>query len=149
MKRTYSQMCRTDKYSQYSSFTWSVWLIGLVFVYEQGGCGFEFSCSHLNFRFFTCLKQGVSRHSGNYRVWIHSETITWNNKNMIMHRIYKYSRHSSVSWPVWLNGLVFVYRSVLTAQLSHLAKWLSVCLRTKWLWVRVLLQPQKFLFSHI
>ena len=35
------------------------------------------------------------------------------------------------------------YREVLTTQLSHLvsfAEWLSVGLRTKWLWVRVPLQ---------
>ena len=123
MKRTYSQMRRTDNYSQYSSITSSVWLIGLVFVYEQSGCGFEFSCSHLNFRFFTCLKQGVSRHSGNYRVWFTLKRFLEMTRTYTrMHRIYKYSRHSSISCPVWLNGLVFVYRSVFTAQLSHLAK---------------------------
>ena len=31
-------------------------------VYELSGCGFESSCSHITF------KQGVPRHSGNYRV---------------------------------------------------------------------------------
>ena len=35
------------------------------------------SCSHLNFRFCTCFEQGVPSHSGNYRVWIHSETRKW------------------------------------------------------------------------
>ena len=39
-------------------------------------------CSHLNFRFRTCFVQGVPWHSGNYRVWIHSETCTWHDKNM-------------------------------------------------------------------
>ena len=34
------------------------------------------SCNHLNFRFRACLEQGVPWHSGNYRVWIHSETRT-------------------------------------------------------------------------
>ena len=29
---------------------------------------------------------------------------------------------------------------VLTRTLNHLAKWLTVCLRTKWFWVRVQLQ---------
>ena len=47
MTRTYSQMHRTDKYSQHSSITWSVWLNGGVFVYELSGCGFESSCTHL------------------------------------------------------------------------------------------------------
>ena len=48
-----------------------------VFVYELRGSGFESNCSHLNFRFRACFKQGVLWHSGNYRVWIHSETPTW------------------------------------------------------------------------
>ena len=39
-----------------------IWLVGLngqVFVYELSGCGFESSCSHLNFRFRACFEQGV------------------------------------------------------------------------------------------
>ena len=80
--RTYSQMHHTDKYSQHSSITWSVWLNGWVFVYELSGCGFESSCSHLNFRFCACFEQGVPWHSGNCRVWIHSETRTWHDKNI-------------------------------------------------------------------
>ena len=54
---------------------------GWVFSYELSGCRFKSSCSHLNFRFCTCFKQGVPWHSGNYRVWIHSETCTWHDKN--------------------------------------------------------------------
>ena len=46
MISTYSQMHRTDKYSQHSSVIWPVWLNGWVFVYELSGCGFESSCSH-------------------------------------------------------------------------------------------------------
>ena len=61
---------------------WPVWPNGWVFVYELSGSGFESSCSHLNFRFCTCLKQGVHWHSGNYREWIHSETRTWHDKNI-------------------------------------------------------------------
>ena len=43
-------------------------------------------------------------------MWIHSET----RSDMIRrysqtHRTDKYSQHSSVIWPVWLNGWVFVY----------------------------------------
>ena len=48
MTRTYSQMHRTDKYSEHSSIIWPVWLNGWVFVYELSGCGSESSCSHLN-----------------------------------------------------------------------------------------------------
>ena len=57
-------------------------LNGWVFVYELSGCGFESSCSHLNFRFRACFEQGVPWHSGNYIVWIHSEMHTWHDKNM-------------------------------------------------------------------
>ena len=47
MTRIYSQMHRTDKYSQHSSIIWTVWLNGWVFVYELSGCVFESSWSHL------------------------------------------------------------------------------------------------------
>ena len=53
-----------------------------MFVYELSGCGFASSCSNLNFRFRACFEQGVPWHSGNYRVWIHSETRTWHDKNI-------------------------------------------------------------------
>ena len=42
----------------------------------------ESSCSHLNFRLRPCFEQGVSWHSGNYRVWIHSEMRAWHDKNL-------------------------------------------------------------------
>ena len=80
--RTCNQMQRTDKYSQHSSIIWPVWLNGWVFLYELSGCGFESSCSHLNFRFHACFKQGVPWHSRNYGAWIHSETHTWHDKNI-------------------------------------------------------------------
>ena len=53
-----------------------------MFVCELNGCGFESSWSHLNFKFRTCFEQGVPWYSGNYRVWIHSETCTWHDKNI-------------------------------------------------------------------
>ena len=53
-----------------------------MFVYELSGCGFESSCSHLNFRFHACFEQGIYWHSGKYGVWIHSETRTWHDKNI-------------------------------------------------------------------
>ena len=82
MTRTYSRIQYTDKYSQHSSISWPVWLNGWVFVYELSGCGFESSCSHLNTRSRTCFEQGVPWHSGNCRVWIHSETRTWHGKDI-------------------------------------------------------------------
>ena len=58
------------------------WLNDWVFVCELCGCGFEPRYYRLNFRYRTCFEQGVPWHSGNYRVWIHSETCTWHDKNI-------------------------------------------------------------------
>ena len=61
----------------------------------------------------SCL---VPWHLGNYREWTHSEMSTWCDKNIRSNAPYK---------------------EVLTTQISHLAswaKWLSVRLRTRWLW---------------
>ena len=38
--------------------------------------------SHLHFGFHACFKQGVPWHSGNYRVWIHSEMCMWHDENI-------------------------------------------------------------------
>ena len=52
MTITYSQMHRTDKYSQHSSIIRLVWLNSWVFVHELSGCGFESGCCHL---YWTCF----------------------------------------------------------------------------------------------
>ena len=51
----------TDKYRtlRYKDRNWPVWSNGCVVVYELSGSGFDSSCSHLNFRFRACFKQGV------------------------------------------------------------------------------------------
>ena len=67
-----------------------IWLNGWVFVYELSGCGFESSCSHLNFRFRACFEQGVPWHSDNYIVWIHSETRMWHDKNIQLRQYWSY-----------------------------------------------------------
>ena len=51
MTKTYSQIHRTDKYSQRSSIIWSVWLNGWVFIYELSDCRFKSSCSDLDYFF--------------------------------------------------------------------------------------------------
>ena len=97
-------------------------LNGWVFIYKLSGCGFESRCSHLKFRYRTCLEQGCHQHSVNFRVWIHSKLRTWHDKN------------------IQSNAL---YRQVLSPQLNHLGqfcKWLIVRSQTKWLWVRVPLE---------
>ena len=84
-----SQMYCTYKYSQHSSVIWLVWLNGWVFIYKLSGCGFESCCSHISFRYCTCLEQGVSWDSGEYRVLIHSETHMWHDKNIQSNALYR------------------------------------------------------------
>ena len=73
---------RTSKFVNEHSTIWPNWLTDWVFIYKVNPFGFESSCSHLNFRFRACFEQGVPWHSGNYKVWIHSETRTWHDKNI-------------------------------------------------------------------
>ena len=95
MRRTYSQIHRKDKYSELSSIIWPVWLSGWVFIYEQSGCGFESSWSHLNFRFGAFSEKELHWHSGNYRMLIHSETHTWHDKKHLVKCTLQISAHNS------------------------------------------------------
>ena len=109
MTRIYSQMHRTGKYSEHSSSIWPVWPNGWVFVQELSGSGFESRSSHFTFRFRACFEQGVPWHSGKYRVCIQYETRTWYAKTYSQRQCAnKYSEESSIIWPVWPNGWVFV-----------------------------------------
>ena len=65
-----------------------IWLNGWLFVGELSGCGFEFRCCHLNFRYRACFEQGVSWHLG---VWIHYETRTSHNKSIPLFSIVTYN----------------------------------------------------------
>ena len=107
MIRTYSQMHRTDKYSQQSSIIWPVWRNGWVFVYKLNGFRFESRCSHLNFRFCACFEKGVPWHSGNYWEWIHSETRTWHDKKIQLN-----------TWCV-----VICFRKITTTIFAHYNPW--------------------------
>ena len=110
MIRTYNQMHRKDMYSQQNSIIWSVWLYGWVFLYEPSGCGFESSCSSLNFRFTACIEEVVPWYSGIYRVWIHSVTRSWHYKNMLLNNLKdRYSQNNSMIRLFWLNDWRFVY----------------------------------------
>ena len=125
MIKTNSQMHRTDKYSLLRWIISSVWSNGSMFVYELCGCGLKTRCSDLNFEYPPCFEQGTSWLSNKYRVWIHSEMRTWHNNNI----------QSNAP-----------YICVLATQVNHLvslAKWLSVLLQTKWLWVPVFFQSLK------
>ena len=103
MTRTYNQMYRRDKYSQHSSITWPVWQNGLVFVYRLSGSGCDSRCSHLKFRFRACFEQGVPWHSGNYGVWIHSETRAWHDKNIqSSHIVFLIKKRRSADAQYWI-----------------------------------------------
>ena len=125
-------MIRTsDKYSEHSSVIRSVQPNGWVLVSELIGSGFGWSCSHLSFTLRTCSEQGVPRHLGNYRVYIHSETRLWHNKNILS---------------------IELYRWIIRTQLIHLvslAKWLSILLWTKWFLVQVQLQSLKLHIARL
>ena len=59
MRRRYSQMPHTDKYSKHRSIFRPVCANGLLFTYKLSASGFESSCSQLNLRFRACLEQVV------------------------------------------------------------------------------------------
>ena len=100
----------TDKYWQYRSIIWPVLVNGWVLVFELSGCGFESSCIHLNFRFRSCFDLEFPWYSGNYQVWIHSETHTWHDKKYSqMHHTDKYWEYRPIIWLLWLNGWLFAY----------------------------------------
>ena len=71
---------------QFQSLEHQIWLsVGpnaWVFIYELRGSGFESSCSRINLRVHACVEERTLWHWSNYRVWIHSETRTWHDKNI-------------------------------------------------------------------
>ena len=69
MKRAYSLLHHTHKYSKHSSIIWTVLPNGSVFLYEISGSVFLYE---------TCS----SWHSVNYRGWIYSEMHAWHDKNI-------------------------------------------------------------------
>ena len=56
----YSQMRRTDKYSQHTSIIWPVWLNGSVFVYKLSSSGFQSRCSHVRLNSFAGARYFVN-----------------------------------------------------------------------------------------
>ena len=83
--------------------SWARWLSVRLWT----NCGLESGCSHLNLRLRTCFKQGVPLHSGHYRVWIHSVTCTWDEKNILSNAPYRNVLASQLNYFVsldkWLN----------------------------------------------
>ena len=84
-----------------------------MLVYEPSGCWFEYRCCHLNFKYRVCLDFLEIQPTIESRFTLkclRDIIITYNQ----IHRTDKYSQPSSIIWPIWLNGWVFVN------------KWLSV-----------------------
>ena len=120
----------TVQISTHNTIIWLVWLNGLLLVYEQSGCGFASSCSHLNFRFRACFEQGIPWHSDSYRMWIHSGTRTWYDKNIqsinyilslffdIFNFIFKYLSNAKLSF--WL--VDFLHTNLKRENLSYVLK---------------------------
>ena len=106
--------------------TQPVWLNGWVFVYDLSGCGFESSCSHLNLRFRNCFEQGVPWHSGNYRMWIHSETRTLHDKNIQSKHWICWNIKTTVffrSPAIWIADISLFHCSDINAFLIDYAWW--------------------------
>ena len=80
-----------------------------MFIYKPRGCGFN----HINYRFCACSEEEVPWHSGNYRVWIHSETRTWHDKNI-------QSVRSCVFWLRFLQIAIIMFKILLSL---FLASW--------------------------
>ena len=106
---TNSQTLRSNKYSQDNLVIWPARLNFWFCIYELSGCGFESRCCHLNFRYGTCFEQEFLDIQATIKCGftlkrVRDMTRTYSQ----MHRTDKYSEHSSIIWPVWLNGWVFV-----------------------------------------
>ena len=94
----------------------------LKYFFFKSGIGIGTVNLLYSFRYRACFDQGVPWHSSKYIVWIYSERCTWHDKNNSqMHCTDKNS-------------------------FGRFVKWLSVRLRTKWLWIWVPLQSGKLSF---
>ena len=97
--------------TRFSSNIWSVWLNAWLFVYELSGCEFESCCSYWNFKYRVCFEQGVfdieTTIEGSFTLKLVPDMI-WTYSQM--HHTDKCSQYSSINWPLWLNGCVFVYK---------------------------------------
>ena len=103
-------MHHTDKYSQHRSTIWLVWLNGWITRFKPSV--FWISLLSLKLQIWHLLR---ARSSLAFRQAIECGFILNLVGDMIitysqMHHIDRYSQHSSVIWPVWVNGWVFNYK---------------------------------------
>ena len=101
----YSQMYRTEKYSQRSSIVLPVWLNGWVFVYELSGYRFEITLLSIKLQIWGLLQASgpltfrKATECGFTLKLVRDMIIRYSQ----MHRADKFSQHSSIIWPVWLS----------------------------------------------
>ena len=124
MITTYNQMHHTSKHSKHNSINCPVRQNGWVFLCKISGSGLESCCSHLKFRYRVYFEKGVLDIQETRECGFTLKCV----RNMIQ----RYSRLQRADKNFYLTSLV---------------KWLSVCLQTKLLWVRVPLQSLKFQIS--
>ena len=104
-----------------------------MFVYELSGCGFESSCTHLNFIFAPALSKKFLDIQATIECGFSLKCVRdLIRKYSQMHGPEKYSQHSSIIWPVWLNDSVFVYELSgcgFESSCSHLSFRLRACFK--------------------
>ena len=109
---TYSQMHRTDTYSQHNLIILPVWLNSWVFVYQLSGCGFENPVAVtqtsdiapvLRKQFLDIQATIECRFPLKH---VHDMIVTYSQ----MYHTYKYSQQSCIILPAWLNGWRFVHK---------------------------------------
>ena len=105
-----------------------------MFLYELSLSEFKSSSSHLNVRFRAWFEQGVPWHSGNYRVWIYSETCTWHDKNVqslekVVKSVQKTHQNDVSSVSIVDFEQVNVGReiiSLMSSKVTHICLWMNV-----------------------
>ena len=103
--RTWSQMHRTDKYSQYSSIIWPAWLNGWVLIYKLSGSAVTKTSDIPLVSSNKFLGIQVTIECGFTLKRICDIIRTYSQ----IHCTDKHFQHSSIIWPVSLNGWVFAY----------------------------------------
>ena len=107
MIKTYSQIHSTDKYSQHSSTILPVCLNGWVFACELSGSGFDLLWSY--FRYHAIWSKEFLEIQATVECRFTLRYVSDMIRNCTqMHCTNKHPQHSSIIWPVWLNGWVFV-----------------------------------------
>ena len=94
-------------------------LNGWAFVYKLSGFAIDSCCSYLNFRYCTCFEYGAPCHSGNYRVYIHSKTRMWHDKNIQLHSYRSTLFYKSISFAVELRHLRISMMEQLQSRLAR------------------------------